>query len=446
MKRFLSILAVLLLLAIVGVGIFLATFDADRYRPVVVQRMGEALGRPVKLERISLRWKNGIAAELQGLEISPDLQVGSVNVLLQPLPLLRGDIQIGAVSIRGLRAHLIRGAGGEIEVPGLLPLPAASAPAAPAPGGPAAKAAPLLIRDFRIEEGTIRYTDQSTRPPLDLTLERVSVRAVLDLPAEQLEIKECSANLAQGTARLSGVVRKFNTLPEGDLSFRMENVRLEAVAPPDAGQAGLQGALGAAMEIRFQGQPASDLLKGLSASGQVSILEGRLSNVNLLRQVFDQMTVIPGLTDSLLARLPPSYSQKLTEQDTSLQPLNLSFTLQNGAVSFREFRVATDSFELAGSGQVGLDGGLGLSAQIFIQPELSAAFIRSVEELRFLADDSQRIVLPVRLSGTIQKPAVSPDLQAFTQKLFSNKAQDLVGDLLNRVLEKKKKKEDPSDG
>ncbi len=446
MKGFLRILAILLLLAAAGVGIFLATFDADRYRPRVAKKMEEALGHPVKLERISLGWKGGIAAELRGLEISPDLQVGSVSVLLRPLPLLRGDIQIGSVAVRGLRARLIRRAAGAIDVPGLLPLPAGSAPAASAPGGPAGQAAPLLIRDLRIDDGMIRWTDESTRPPLDLTLERVLLRAALDLRAERLEIKECSANLAQGVVHLNGVVRKFNTRPEGELNLKLENIRLEAVAPPAGGEAGLQGALSTTMEIRLQGQPASDLLKGLSASGQVRLLEGRLSNVNLLREAFDQLTVIPGLTDTLLSRLPPSYSQKLTEKDTLLQPVNLSFTLQNGAVSFQEFRAATDSFELAGSGQVGLDGGLNVAARIFLQPDLSAAFIQSVQELRFLADDSQRILLPVRLGGTLQKPAVSPDLQAIAAKLFSNKAEDLVGDLLNRVLEKKKKKEQPSGG
>ena len=64
-----------------------------------------------------------------------------------------------------------------------------------------------------------------------------------------------------------------------------------------------------------------------------------------------------------------------------------------------------------------------------------------MEELRLFTDDQRRIVLPVRVEGTVQKPSVSPDLQAVAEKLFSAKAQDLVGELLNRAF---KKEEQPS--
>ena len=293
MKKFLLITWVLFWVAVAVLGVFLATFNADRFRPQVVKQMETALGRPVKLERIALRWKDGITVELRGWEIPPVLQVDSVRMSL--LPLLKRQVA----------------AWGE---------------------------------------------------------------------------------MGEGTFRLGGTVRRWRPPLEGEFHLEAEKIHLP--------------------------------------------------NVNLLREVFNRMTVIPGLTESLLARLPPEFAQKLTEQDTLFRSMDFRFTLENGALLFQNFRVTTDSFELVASGRYGLEGSLAFPAQIFIQPDLSAALIQSVEELRLFTDDQRRIVLPVRVEGTVQKPFVSPDLRAVAEKLFSSKAQDLVGELLNRAF----KKEEPPAG
>ena len=287
MKRFLIILLVLFLVAAAGLGFFLATFDVDSARPAVTQKMEEVLGRPVNLERIALRWKDGITVELRGWEIPPALRFDSVWVSLWPL--LKRQVA----------------AWGE---------------------------------------------------------------------------------MGEGTFHLGGTVRRWKPRLEGGFHLEAEKIHLP--------------------------------------------------NVNLLREAFDRMTVIPGLTESLLARLPPEFAQKLTEKDTLFQSMDFRFTLEDEVILFQNFRVTTDSFELAASGRYGLEGSLAFPAQIFIQPDLSAALIQSVEELRLFTDDQRRIVLPVRVEGTVQKPSVSPDLQAVAEKLFSAKAQDLVGELLNKAFKK----------
>ncbi|MDO8729741.1 MAG: AsmA family protein [Candidatus Omnitrophota bacterium] len=384
MKRFLLILLIVFLVAAAGLGFFLATFDADRARPTVIKKMEEVLGRPVALKRIVLRWKGGIAVELHGLEIPPALHVGNVSLLLRPLPLLRGDVQILSVLLQAPTFRVIRHADGVIEIPGVTAelhqrLGTSSA------AGTVPPRSSLLIRELLIREGTFIYADQSARPPLEITLEQVQLRASLDLRSQQLDLKDSSAKLGEGTLRLSGSVKNFGSNPEGQVDLKTENIRL--------------------------------------------------LNVNLLREVFDRMTVIPGLTESLLARLPPEFAQKLTEKDTLFRPMDFHLTLENGAVLFQNFRVATDSFELVASGRAGLDGSLAFPAQIFIQQDLSKALIQSADELRLFTDDQWRIVLPVRVGGTVQKPSVSPDLQVVAEKLFSAKAQDLVGELLNKINE-----------
>lgn len=115
-------LLLFLLLLTVGAGLFLATFDADRYRPFVVRKMSEAVGQPVQLEKISLRWRGGIAADLRGFAIGPALRVERVTALVELGPLLKKQVRAD-VRVEGGRwvgVNLLREVLGRLSViPGL---------------------------------------------------------------------------------------------------------------------------------------------------------------------------------------------------------------------------------------------------------------------------------------------------------------------------------------
>ncbi|MBI3087459.1 MAG: hypothetical protein HYY91_01015, partial [Candidatus Omnitrophica bacterium] len=98
---------------VVGLGIFLATFDADRYRPVVVKQLASALGRPVRLERLSLGWRGGLALQLNGLAVfrdpaspEPIAQAERVSATLQLLPLFQRQLELSTLDIANGRLRL----------------------------------------------------------------------------------------------------------------------------------------------------------------------------------------------------------------------------------------------------------------------------------------------------------------------------------------------------
>jgi len=323
MKRMLALFALLLLLAVAAGAIFLWTFDADRYRPGVVAGMEAALGRAVELEKVSLRWHGGLAAELKNLSLhadrqrqgQPAFQAGRVIVQLRVMPLLRGEV-------------------------------------------------PAAIQRIVLQEGSLRLN----------------------------------------------------------------------VSGPSA--AALQGRLAGSLELAFEGTPGPELTQGVSGKGALQLRDLRLVNMNLLRDVFDRISILPGLSERLLARLPPSYQERISARDTVFRPVDLNFSLGQGILSLGELDVATDSFQLTSSGgRVGLDGRLDVPAQVRVEPDLSAALVQSVEELKYLTDEGGRVIIPLALQGTLQRISVAPDLQYLTSKLLATKAQDLLGDLLNRVIE-----------
>lgn len=55
-RKSLLVLAAIIVLVLVGVGIFLLTLDANRYRGYIVERLSQTLGRPVEAADVDLEW------------------------------------------------------------------------------------------------------------------------------------------------------------------------------------------------------------------------------------------------------------------------------------------------------------------------------------------------------------------------------------------------------
>ena len=72
-----------------------------------------------------------------------------------------------------------------------------------------------------------------------------------------------------------------------------------------------------------------------------------------------------------------------------------------------------------------------------IDPELSAAVIRSVQELQPLTDAQGRMELPVVMQGRLPGVTVLPDVQYVASRVVATKAQELLGGLLQRALERR---------
>ena len=114
---------IIFLCAALGLGVFIATFDANRYGRLVVQKASEAIGRPVHLGHLSLVWKNGIALRLEDLIVYADagkkskaLSLQEASVVVRLLPLLHKEIQIASVVLVKPVVQLVRNTDGGIVI------------------------------------------------------------------------------------------------------------------------------------------------------------------------------------------------------------------------------------------------------------------------------------------------------------------------------------------
>lgn len=398
MRKLLLWVGVGLLVAGVAVGIFIATFDADRYRPLVVGKLQEALGVPVKLDRISMGWRGGIAvnlkrlalypepkgiyADLQG-KLEPSVQVDEISLLLRPLPLLKKQLEIASVELRQMIAR---------------------------PSDYGLKGSGEWVVDQAVLEGTVGE--------------------------DQVDLKNLTARIGQGRIHLSGKAENLKSELEIQFKISAERLVLEKLLSIPAGQPHLAGAMSASFQGTVQGMSWDSLSKTLSGRGRVQIARPVLMNFNLLQEVFGRISIIPGLVEVLQSRLPREYREKLNSRDTIFEPIDFTMNVSQGVAEFENLQLATDTFTLNGTGRLGLDGALSSQMQLRIDPELSQAFVRSVKELGSLVGSDGRMTLPVRVEGPLPRVAVLPDVSYLASRLVVHKGEELFRGLLGEVLEK----------
>lgn len=453
-------MAVFVLLALGIAGFFVLAANADRFRPVIAQNAEKILGHPVAIEKITVGWHGGIAFELNGVTVGNSARVEKITAAVKILPLLTGDLQAGSVELINPSAHLIRRANGAVDLEGITPLPQ--------PEGPPVA---FLVQTFKIRNAVIRFTDESMNPPFETTVKRldVTVRNLsLTRPMEfwisaalfaddqnfklhgqfspregMLELKEARWDRGGGFIAATGTVRQLQSKsPESDLTLNIQKLELASLFPAkDPSQPSLRGELTTKLQLKFRGTEWTEISKSLSGQGRLQLANGKISQWNVLNELFGRINLIPGLTDRLLAALPAAYQQKLQAKETVIRSVDLQAVIQDGVVSFQGLKFSGDGFSVSASGRVGLDGAFSVPAQIRLDRDFSASVVKSVEELKYLADSGQQLVFPVTLQGRWPGVSVLPDISALASKITPAAAQEIVGGLLQKFIQKNLKKE-----
>jgi AsmA protein len=178
LKYALFVLGGLVILIGAVLALVAATFDPNQYKPQIVQAVKERTQRTLKLEGdIGLSFWPSIGAKIGKVSLSERasdrefLSVEAVRVSLKLLPLLSREAVVDTVQVRGLRANLVKGKDGRLNVEDLAGAPGAKE--APAPKGtqPGFR---VDVAGVEIENATIAYTDQAAGTKI--TLSRLNLK------------------------------------------------------------------------------------------------------------------------------------------------------------------------------------------------------------------------------------------------------------------------------
>ncbi len=269
-------------------------------------------------------------------------------------------------------------------------------------------------------------------------------RLVLDSNETTAVIKECQGRLAEGRFRLEGQVEDYMGRQDLTLKGSVEEVRIEDVIRQEEDASRLSGRVDGDFELTGQGLNPSALRDNLRGRSSLELLEGKLTGINVLRVVLDKLSFLPRLREKMEAKLPEKYKELLKKQDTDLKKVNMTGRLSGGEFAFDESLVEAEAFLMRGKGTLNVDRQIDMEARIFIPEDLTASMIEAVEELKYLMDDSGRIVIPLKVLGEVNEPRFFPDLNYLSEKTFKERGRQELNKLLDKVFEKDTEEQPPS--
>ncbi|MBF0483398.1 MAG: AsmA family protein [Candidatus Omnitrophica bacterium] len=190
MKKFIQILGViflsiiiLLIIAMVGIFIFLKNFDIKKYKPQIIKTASEALGRPVDFKNIDLKvsFNEGVWLNLSDLTIKENPEFGTTDFLSAETINVGVDIRsyiffrqisIPNILIRSPKINIVRDSKGSINVQtiGQTKTITEKTSVNPAMALPA-----IFVRSFTIDKAEIHLLDRSIEPNPELSVTKLSI-------------------------------------------------------------------------------------------------------------------------------------------------------------------------------------------------------------------------------------------------------------------------------
>ncbi len=140
LRKLLLILGLMVALVVVLAIAAVVLIDPDDYRDEIAGRASETLGREVRLDGpMSLKLFPWLALEISDVrvgnpadfgEAAPLAEIGRAIASVRVWPLIRGELELGAITLADAELNLVTNRDGESNLDGLMAEPAADQPAA----------------------------------------------------------------------------------------------------------------------------------------------------------------------------------------------------------------------------------------------------------------------------------------------------------------------------
>lgn len=263
-----------------------------------------------------------------------------------------------------------------------------------------------------------------------------SINAKTSFEEGNLNLEDLSASFAGGQMRLSGriekaldepILRVHAVLQELDINELMKAVSEKTPR--------LNGHVSVEFEGAAQGLSWPEISKTLTGKGRIVMKDGVLLNFNLLREIVQRISVIPGAETILQNNFPEAYRKSLQENSTILHPIDLSTTVQNGVFIFNPLFLQTDLIRIVGAGQVGLDQTVVADANLTMQTNLSLALVRVLSPLQILLNEQNEIFMPAHIEGKLPQVRAIPDKEYLISKLLGGGTQQILQNLIQKPKE-----------
>ncbi len=268
-----GVIVALFILLVVAVKLFL---PADKIKAMAIEKGSKAIGREIQVAGLDISVWGGLGVELQqvqvgnptGFDATPFLTADKIDLKLQLLPLITGDVKFDRLVIDKPTVHMVKTATGAVnytfKTADTLKLPE-DVKAIPPEGQTAAMA--ISFGELEIKDALVTYRDDSSKVSLDATgldlvssleyprtgvylssgrlrvdtvllaMEKpypplaldMSYRASYELPTHTLAIESVTANINAMRLKLSGQLSGLPEMKSASLNVSSDQIAITDV-------------------------------------------------------------------------------------------------------------------------------------------------------------------------------------------------------------------------
>lgn len=277
LKRILIAFAALVLLLVIVVAVVVLTFDPNAYKQQLEAGVHRATGRELTLAGdielslfpwLGLRLGEASLSNAPGFGEAPFARVQGVAVHVELLPLLRKEVRVDRIELRGLALELARDASGRTNWDDLLAAPAEPAPAGQAPGSapdPTGGGLPVLLTVGGVELVDAQVHWRDAQAGTDVRIAPLNLRTGRLEPGEPTPVKlDLRVALVQPAVELGARLETQAVVDLQAQRYALRDLRLQAEAQGEP-------VPGGALKAALAADVAADLAAGTARVDKLSL-------------------------------------------------------------------------------------------------------------------------------------------------------------------------------
>ena len=247
-----------------------------------------------------------------------------------------------------------------------------------------------------------------------------NLQLALTNKAGLVQIQNASADLYQGKVLAKATLDARKTPVSYSFNKQLSGLALRPLLTDGADIDLLSGTAKLSIEGKGHSLLPEQIKKNLLATGSFEVTDGSLYGVNIAQMIRNAKATLKNETQT----------GDNSEQKTDFSSLTGSFNLTDGLLTNPDLKMAAPLLRLAGKGSANL-----LSEELDYQ--LSTALVNTSKgQGGKEKDDLAGVEIPLKISGTMQKPKYSLDTKALLEGQLKEKVESGKEKLKNKLLEK----------
>jgi uncharacterized protein involved in outer membrane biogenesis len=173
-----------------------------------------------------------------------------------------------------------------------------------------------------------------------------------------------------------------------------------------------------------------------NGNGKIAVTNAKLVGVNVAAEGLKKVDNLPMIGTLIPQSVVQNHPELFNNPDTDIKSATLTFALQGPRITTHDLLVQTVDYNLTGDGWFDMDKNIDLTAHLLLSKPLTNEIVAQKQQVLYVANRDGQVDIPVRVTGQLPKPRVTPDVtylaQQASQRAVQEQGQKYVGKLLGK--------------